>query len=88
MSELVSEIRFIPIKQNGSHLGFVNFLYDGNILFKDIAVHVKRDEEGVRLVFPRNQKSLKEFVRPQNKKTQEAIDGAISKHLKENGYGK
>lgn len=86
MADLVSEIRFIPIKQNGSHFGFVDFLYDGDILFKDMAVHSKR-AGGFRIVYPKHKISEREYVRPQNKETQQAIDNAVTKYLKENGYG-
>lgn len=86
MPELVSEIRFIPIKPNGSHYGFVDFLYDGNILLKDIAVHKKR-EGGYRLVYPKHKISEREYVRPQNKATQQTIDAAITAFIRENGHG-
>lgn len=86
MADLVSEIRFIPIKQNGSHFGFVDFLYDGNILLKDIAVHKKR-EGGYRLVYPKHRISEREYVRPQNKETQQTIDASVTTFIQENGYG-
>jgi hypothetical protein len=86
--ETVSEIRFIPIKEKEGHVGFCDFLFENNILFKDIAVHKRRDGLGYRLVYPRHHVSERIFVRPQNKKTQEAIDGAITKFLNANFFKK
>lgn len=89
MAELVSEIRFIPIVKNGSHVGFCDFhchTEEMNFLFKDMAVHSKRSG-GYRVVYTRNKVTEREHVKPQNKKTQEAIDTAITAYIRENGHG-
>lgn len=82
MKELVSEIRFIPIRERqGSLIGFINLVYNGDIEFKDISVHQRRDGKGYRLVYPKNKEMDREIFRPINKEAQQAIDKAITEHI-------
>lgn len=84
MGEGVTNIRFIPINKNRSHVGFISFNI-GDIEIRDVAVHVRRDEKGYRLVYPKNKESEKHIVRPITKVAQEEIDKAVTEHIQKEG---
>jgi hypothetical protein len=81
---IISDIKFIPVKPSRSHIGFVSFLYDGNIAVRDVAVH-KKFPSGLRLVYPDNPVSNRPIIFPINKETQMLIDGEIELYLKVQG---
>lgn len=82
----ITEIRFTKMRQEGSHVGFISFLYDGRIALKEIAVHELREPKNglrYRLVYPIN-KVDKVLFHPIDKKTQEHIDYEINTFLQAN----
>lgn len=85
----LNDIRFVPITQVPfkGHVGFVDFFYDKEFLFKDIAVYQRLDKKGFRLVYPANKTSGREFIRPNNKAITKIIDEEITVFMKERGYG-
>lgn len=81
--ERVTEIRFIPVTNEGSMVGYIDFSLDGNLTFKDMALHKRLDGKGYRVVYRKNQVSGREYVKPQNRETQQAIDDAVSKFMED-----
>lgn len=85
MGEKISNIRFIPFKKLKSHVGFCSFTYEGMDI-NDVAVHIRADRKGYRLVYPKNRVTERNTIRPINKATQEEIDDAITDYLKAQKY--
>lgn len=85
--ERVTDIRFVPITPKGTHHGFIDFSLDGNLTFKDMDVHRKRDGSGFRVQYRQHPVSGREYVKPQNKEIQQLIDEAITVYLEGIGYG-
>lgn len=77
MEPLITGLKFIPVRRVGSHIGFVKFVYEGNLAMKDIAVHERADKKSFRLVYPLN-------TFPINKETQEIIDNEVNCYIKQN----
>lgn len=82
MQPLVTDIQFKGVERNGSHIGFVSFLYDENIAITNVAVHEKLDKSGIRLVYPQNKDRKKPFVFPINRKSQQEIEKIVNEKLK------
>lgn len=83
---LISDIRFIPMAdENTSLRGWAHFTYHGNIAIKDVAVHIRADRKGYRLVYPKNKDIDRSIVYPRNKETQQAIELAINAYIEKQG---
>lgn len=78
---LISDIRFTPCDPVGSLIGFVQFVYDGNMKIRDVGVHKSIDGKGYKLAYPKNKLSSP-IAFPINKKTQQLIQDEINLHLK------
>jgi hypothetical protein len=76
----ISEVNFLPIKQNGSHIGFVSFIFEGSFYFSSIAVHV-RSNGGIRLVYPRSRNL--DIFHPINRVTGVTIEKEIENQIKD-----
>lgn len=81
MDAAIEQIRFIPIKKRGdSQVGWISFNY-GGMEVKDMAVHIRSDRKGYRVVYPKNKDVDRHIIRPIDKQTQEHIDSAVTAHV-------
>lgn len=83
---LISNIRFIPIRQRSKgHVGFIHLTY-GGMAIKDVAVYERLDKTGFRLVYPevaaQGDRVKRSVIFPIDRKTQEAIDMEVNAYLK------
>lgn len=74
----ISDIRFTPVESSLGHIGFVSFVFNGNLFLSSIAVYT-RPGGGFRLVFPRV-KNINVFY-PINKNVYIQLETEIAEYL-------
>lgn len=76
----LSNIKFNKITRQGSNVGFVSFVLNGCILFKNVAIHQRADKDGYRLVYEDKEGRASTF--PINREAQQGIDTELFGYLK------
>lgn len=81
MNEIIKEVSITLTRPRGSLVGFVSLTYRGEWFFSDIAVHLTKAGDGIRLAFPDktlcNGKRMNVFF-PISKEVGEAVRSAIA----------
>lgn len=80
MDYAVSNIRYNKINRQGSNVGFVSFVLNNVLAFKNVAVHQLADKSGYRLVY--EDKDGRGSVHPISKILQEGVEEEIFCYLK------
>ena len=84
MEPNVTDIRFSPIRRNGSHVGYCSFLFERKFAFKRVAVHEKLNKSGYRLNY--ENKEGEPTAYPITKEIGELIEKDVSAFLKANAF--
>ena len=74
----VTEIEIVLINPNNGHVGYCHFVLDDKLVFNDIAIHSRKDGNGIRLVFPKLKSGL-QAVFPISKEFTDQLCSEIGK---------
>jgi hypothetical protein len=82
---ILTEMQFTAVKPKNGLIGFVSFVYNGEIYFSSIAVFTKKDGSGYSLSFPGKNIGSKtiHYYHPINKEIGLEILGQVSAYLEE-----
>lgn len=88
----ITDIKFMKVKKNLSHVGFVDFKYNNNFAFNGQAVHTRlnpiKGQSKYRVLWRiHSDKNYyeKPICCPINKETQELVDREVSAYIIANG---
>lgn len=84
MENEISEVNIVPIRSEGSLIGFGNCIFN-NLCLTSIAIHQRKDGSGIRLVYPARKKGDRElhYFYPIKAELNNALTEAFQEKIKE-----